>query len=101
MKIFKFIVVFLLNSALCSANSKPIILAYVTSWSIVLPDPRYLTHINYAFGHVNDTFNGIRVDNPERLKNIVKLKQQFLSLKYCFQLAVGVVVNLVKWPLQL
>lgn len=81
MKIFKFIVVFLLNSALCSANSKPIILAYVTSWSIVLPDPRYLTHINYAFGHVNDTFNGIRVDNPERLKNIVKLKQQFPKLK--------------------
>jgi len=81
MKIFKFIVVFLLNSALCSANSKPIILAYVTSWSTVLPDPRYLTHINYAFGHVNDTFNGIRVDNPERLKNIVKLKQQFPKLK--------------------
>lgn len=68
----------------CSNNSakienhetvdKKIIVAYVTSWSSIMPDPEYMTHINYAFGHVNDTFNGIRIDNEERLKDIVALK---------------------------
>lgn len=53
-----------------------VIVAYVTSWTKVMPDPKYMTHINYAFGHVNETFNGVRVDNEERLKEIVALKKQ-------------------------
>ena len=36
-----------------------VIVAYVTSWSDVLPDPQCMTHINYAFGHVNESFNGV------------------------------------------
>lgn len=55
--------------------------AYVTSWTDEVPDPNVMTHINYAFGHVNETFDGVRIDNPERLKMIVGLKQQNPKLK--------------------
>jgi GH18 family chitinase len=55
--------------------------AYVTSWTDEVPDPHVMTHINYAFGHVNDSFDGVRIDNPERLRMIVELKQQNLKLK--------------------
>lgn len=58
-----------------------VVVAYVTSWTDVMPDPSYMTHINYAFGHVNDTFNGVRVDNEERLRAIVALKKQKPSLQ--------------------
>ena len=55
--------------------------AYVTSWTDEVPDPHVMTHINYAFGHVNDSFDGVKIDNPERLKMIVGLKQQNPQLK--------------------
>ena len=55
--------------------------AYVTSWTDEVPDANVMTHINYAFGHVNDSFDGVRIDNPERLKMIVGLKQQNPKLK--------------------
>jgi len=68
-----------------------IVLAYVTSWSVVVPDPSDITHINYAFGHVNESFNGIMINsrnNPDgratgedRLKTLVALKEQKPSLK--------------------
>lgn len=58
-----------------------VVATYVTSWTEVMPDPSLLTHVNYAFGHVNDTFNGVRIDNVERLKAIVALKQQNPQLK--------------------
>ena len=51
-----------------------VVVAYVTSWSRIMPDPFTMTHINYAFGHVNDTFDGVRIDNPRRLKAIAGLK---------------------------
>ncbi|MEJ7559445.1 MAG: glycoside hydrolase family 18 protein [Pedobacter sp.] len=81
MKGFKFLVIIALTINICCAKPKPIIVAYVTSWTTVIPDPNYVTHINYAFGHVNDIFNGIKVDNPSRLKSIVSLKDQFPNLK--------------------
>lgn len=62
-------------------DSSKVVLAYVTSWSSIMPDPDYLTHINYAFGHVNKTFNGITIDNETRLKSIVELKKKKSSLK--------------------
>jgi chitinase len=58
-----------------------IVLAYVTSWTDIMPDPSHLTHINYAFGHVNETYNGVRIDNEDRLRAIVDLKKQKPSLK--------------------
>lgn len=64
-----------------AAPAEKVIVGYVTSWSDALPDPAYLTHINYAFGHVNDTFDGAVVSNPERLRRVVELKKSDPSLK--------------------
>lgn len=61
--------------------AKKVLIAYVTSWSNREVDPQYLTHINYAFGHVDSTFDRVRVDNPKRLKSIVKLKKRYPHLK--------------------
>ena len=55
-------------------DSEHVVVAYVTSWTDEMPDPFVMTHINYAFGHVNDTFDGVRVDNPSRLESLVALK---------------------------
>lgn len=63
------------------------VVAYVTSWSEVMPDPQYMTNINYAFGHVNDTFDGVRIDNPDRLRRITALKKVHPGLEV--QLSVG------------
>lgn len=57
-----------------SCDKDYVVVAYVTSWSDVMPDATTMTHINYAFGHVNDTFNGVRINNPDRLVQIVSLK---------------------------
>lgn len=62
-------------------KDEKVVIAYVFNKKAPLPDPSYLTHINYAFGHVNDTFNGVRIDEPKRLKQIVKLKKQAPGLK--------------------
>ena len=64
-----------------SVASPRYVIAYVTAGSDVMPDPHAMTHINYAFGHVNNTFNGIRVDNPDRLHKISALKEQNPDLK--------------------
>lgn len=69
------------------APAEKVIVGYVTSWSDVMPDPDRLTHINYAFGHVTDSFDGVRVDNPDRLRAICALKKQHPALKV--QLSVG------------
>lgn len=60
---------------------EPVVLAYVTAWSSIMPDTDWVTHINYAFGHVNETFNGVRIDNEDRLRSIVTLKKQKPSLR--------------------
>lgn len=58
-----------------------VVVAYVTSWSDVIPVPERVTHINYSFGHVNDSFNGIRIDNEARLRKLVELKKTDRNLK--------------------
>lgn len=84
-KIFPIIILLSLFIAVCSQKQENVfnrvIVAYVTSWSDVMPDPASMTHINYAFGHVNDSFNGIRINNEERLKQICALKKEAPSLK--------------------
>lgn len=62
-------------------EGEKIVLAYVSSWSSIIPDPDVLTHINYAFGHVNATYNGVAIDNESRLKAICGLKKVKPSLK--------------------
>lgn len=48
-----------------------------------LPDPTYLTHINYAFGHVNETFDGVLIHEKdvELLYQISDLKTSYPHLK--------------------
>ena len=58
-----------------------VVVAYVTSWSHVIPDPTVMTHLNYAFGGVNKTFNGVDIGNPDRLKSMVLLKKKNPHLK--------------------
>lgn len=58
-----------------------VVVAYVTSWSNVMPDPMLMTHLNYAFGGVNKTFDGVDISNPKRLKSMVLLKQKNPRLK--------------------
>ena len=74
-----------------------VIIAYVTTRGEI-PDPTHITHINYAFGHVNEDFNGIMINRPprpnsnnnnnapamtseDRLRAIVELKKQKPELK--------------------
>ena len=63
-------------NVLAGKKSEPVVVAYVTSWTQVVPDPTVMTHINYAFGHVNEQFNGVRIDNEQRLRDLVALKKQ-------------------------
>ena len=61
----------------CQAGKNDaVVVAYVTSWTNVMPDPTVMTHLNYAFGHVNEQFNGVRIDNEQRLRDLVSLKKQ-------------------------
>lgn len=71
----------------CHAKENKRIVGYVTSWGKTLPDPKLLTNINYAFGHVTDSFDGVRIDNPSRLKSVVALKKRNPKLQV--QLSVG------------
>ena len=68
-------------SAKKQAADDMVIVAYVTSWTNEVPDPTMMTHINYAFGHVNETFDGVKIDNPDRLRMIVGLKSKNPALK--------------------
>ena len=64
------------EEVVAASRDSKVVVAYVTSWSEVMPDPQYMTHINYAFGHVNESFNGVKIDNEERLRQIVDLRKQ-------------------------
>lgn len=63
------------------ANAGKVVVAYVTSWAETMPDPELVTHINYAFGGVNETFDGVNIDNEERFRQIVALKNTNPNLK--------------------
>lgn len=52
-----------------------------------MPSASDLTNINYAFATINDTFDGIKIANPERLHRIVKLKETNPDLEV--QLSIG------------
>ncbi len=69
-------------SALSAKERRPIVVAYIASWgSQRLPDPTLMTHINYAFGKVTDTFDGMTIQNPEFLKKVLRLREQNPELK--------------------
>ena len=66
---------------LVAGKPEPVVVAYVTSWTQAVPDPTVMTHINYAFGHVNEQFNGVRIAGEQRLRDIVALKKQHPKLR--------------------
>lgn len=72
----------LLTCTPCQADTDKYVVAYVASWTTGrLPDPNLMTHINYAFGHVTKTFDGVYIQNPDFLKDVVALKKQNPKLK--------------------
>lgn len=80
MKLLKIVlaIIALFLSLQCLSSEKyegHIVVAYVTSGGASIPDPFCMTHINYAFGHVNETFDGIDIANEERLLKIAALKK--------------------------
>lgn len=75
------------SGVMAAGKDGKIIVGYVASWGTTLPDAANLTHIDYAFGHVNSTFDGVRIDNPSRLRDVVALKRKNRKLKV--QLAIG------------
>ena len=81
----KFLLLAVLALVFAACGRKPadtgrVVVAYVTSWSDVMPDPQYMTHVNYAFGHVDTTFDAVRIDNPDRLRTIAALKKDAPAL---------------------
>ncbi|MBP5389713.1 MAG: glycoside hydrolase family 18 protein [Bacteroidales bacterium] len=46
-----------------------------------LPDAKYLTHINYAFGHVSETFDGVRVERPDDLRKLMGIREEWPHIK--------------------
>lgn len=60
-----------------------IIVGYAYDTDGPMPDPRYLTHINFAFAKINDDYETLylRSSKEERLKKIVALKQDHPDLK--------------------
>lgn len=79
-KIVSTLVLLVLALNAWTADGK-VVVAYVTSWSDIMPDPSCMTHINYAFGHVGSDFRSVTIDNPERLKSIVNLKSKNPQLR--------------------
>ena len=71
----------IVEESLETVTNDKVVVAYVTSWTRTIPDPSVMTHLNYAFGHVTDTYDGVRVDNPERLRKMVALKKKAPQLK--------------------
>ncbi|MCD7794649.1 MAG: glycosyl hydrolase family 18 protein [Alistipes sp.] len=75
-KILLFVILAVVPGLVRATGTGKVVVAYVTSWSNVMPDPSDMTHINYAFGHVNETFDGLRIDNEPRLREIVSSVKQ-------------------------
>ena len=53
-----------------------IFVGYVTYWDTVMPPIELVTHVNYAFGKVADTFDAVTIKTPSRLKQIVSRRNE-------------------------
>ncbi len=58
-----------------------IVAASVESFRKTIPDPWLMNHIHYNFGEINDTFDGLDIQNPARFQQIVDLKKINPDLK--------------------
>lgn len=57
------------------------IVTYVWNGGNVLPDPSLVSTINYAFANVNETRDGVFINNEPRFKEIIALKEVNPDLK--------------------
>lgn len=81
-RLVSIIMLWILATCACLAGKKArVVVAYVTSWTDIMPDPWAMTHINYAFGKVNETFDGVNISNPGRFKKLSELKAVNPKLK--------------------
>lgn len=64
-------------------NEKPTyeVLTYVWSGGETMPDPMTLTAINYAFANVNETRDGVVINNEPRFRDIIDLRKVNPDLK--------------------
>ena len=82
------VLLMLMSLCVLAQQQNRLVIAYVCSWTDQrLPNPMLMTNINYAFGHVNKTFNGCNVQNPDFLRKVVALKK--INPKLKIQLSVG------------
>ena len=61
--------------------SETIVVGYAVSWESTLPDPKLLTHINYAFALIENDFETLKIEKESRLKLMAALKKQNPNLK--------------------
>ena len=57
------------------------IVGYATYWDTTMPDPTYLTHINYSFAHIKSDFESLDIKTESRLAKIAALKNSHPKLK--------------------
>lgn len=55
--------------------------AYVMGIRGDIPDTRLVTHINFAFAHVNESFDGVLLPDSDGLRKIARLKKRCPRLK--------------------
>lgn len=67
------------NAAL--AQSSRVVVGYVTTTTKVMPDPSLVTHLNYAFAWVNDTYDGVKLTHVDRMQQILNLRKKNPDLK--------------------
>jgi chitinase len=71
-----------------------VVSAYCTYYGSTLPDPNYVTHINYAFAEVyvkSGVYQGFKLEGKEsRFQQVVDLKKQKPSLKILLSFTNGV-----------
>lgn len=69
-----------------SADKHYDVVTYVWDGDSALPDPEHITGINYAFAVINDTRDGLIINNEKRFKDVIALKEQKPSLKVILSL---------------
>ena len=65
MKYKLFLLAVLMPLCAMAQTSEKKIVAYVTSWSSITPDPKVMTHINYDFGGVGSDGQGSQISLQE------------------------------------
>ena len=58
-----------------------VVVGYATYWDSTMPNPEFLTHINYSFAHIKNDFETLDIKTSSRLVKIAALKSKYPNLK--------------------